>query len=161
MASSSKPHWHMTTLAPDALTCATMVAKYSFSAACSARYASGDVMDSVCLVLGLGGSNGHVRMQMRASSTTLGICGCDQSFSSRMPRISSVSSIMPPALPSTLIKSKLTSLRSQSATLATADTAISAILRLFLLMILDDLCVCARARVKRKEAGGKARAPCG
>mmetsp|Transcript_635 Transcript_635/g.2516 ORF Transcript_635/g.2516 Transcript_635/m.2516 type:complete len:226 (+) Transcript_635:85-762(+) len=129
-ASSSKPHWQMTRFAPHALHCSTMSVKYFCSRSYNRSYASFDVMSSLCLVLGLGGSKGHVRMHILASRTILGICGCEKSLSTTMPWMSSVSSSRPPGLPSTLIMSKLTSCRSTSATAKTASTAISAILRL-------------------------------
>mmetsp|Transcript_15867 Transcript_15867/g.53855 ORF Transcript_15867/g.53855 Transcript_15867/m.53855 type:complete len:276 (-) Transcript_15867:63-890(-) len=100
-------------------------------------------MSSLCLVLGLGGSNGHVRMRMRASSITLGIWGCDISLSMTTPRMSSVSSRRPPALPCTEMRSKRVSWCSRSDTASTASTAIWAILRLCTLMILDDSVVWA------------------
>lgn len=52
-------------------------------------------------------------------------------------------SSLPPGLPSTLIMSKFTSLRSRSATASTASTAILAILDLCMLMILLDSVVMA------------------
>mmetsp|Transcript_39182 Transcript_39182/g.91281 ORF Transcript_39182/g.91281 Transcript_39182/m.91281 type:complete len:217 (+) Transcript_39182:899-1549(+) len=94
-------------------------------------------MSSLCLVLGLGGSKGQVRMHILAFSTRLGICGWEKSLSMTMPLTSSVSSREPPAFPSIRIMSKLTSLRSRSATPRTACTAISAIFRLFSLIILE------------------------
>ena len=72
-----------------------------------------------------------------ASLTVLGICGWLMSLSMMMPRISSVSSSVPPTLPSTLMRSKLTSLRSIVATLSTASTAMSAMRRLYLFTILE------------------------
>mmetsp|Transcript_5057 Transcript_5057/g.10697 ORF Transcript_5057/g.10697 Transcript_5057/m.10697 type:complete len:450 (+) Transcript_5057:386-1735(+) len=137
LASSSKPHWQMTRLAPLSLTCFTMVWKYSCSRAARSSYIAADVMSSVCLVLGFGGSNGQVRTHMRASTTSFGICGWLISLSRMMPRMSAVSSILPPGLPSTLIKSKFTSLRSRSATASTALTLISAIWRLCLFTIFE------------------------
>mmetsp|Transcript_2997 Transcript_2997/g.10763 ORF Transcript_2997/g.10763 Transcript_2997/m.10763 type:complete len:293 (-) Transcript_2997:26-904(-) len=100
-------------------------------------------MSSVCFVFGLGGSNGHVSTAIRASTMSFCMLGCENSLSSTMPCTSSVSSILPPGLPSTLMWSKLTSLRSRSATLSTACTAISAILRLCRFTILDDSVVMA------------------
>eukprot|EP00123_Amoebidium_parasiticum_P009232 comp19346_c1_seq1/m.22273 comp19346_c1_seq1/g.22273 ORF comp19346_c1_seq1/g.22273 comp19346_c1_seq1/m.22273 type:complete len:300 (+) comp19346_c1_seq1:845-1744(+) len=84
-------------------------------------------MDSVFLVLGLGGSNGHVRMAIFASVIVLGICGWLMSLSTTTPRTSIVSSILPPTLPSILMSSKSTSRLSRSATLITASTAMRAI----------------------------------
>ena len=83
-------------------------------------------MSSLCFVLGRGGSNGQVRIAMRASSNLLGICGCDMSLSISTPLMSCVSAREPPTLPSTLIRSNSTSLRSRSATCNTASTAICA-----------------------------------
>mmetsp|Transcript_34221 Transcript_34221/g.78028 ORF Transcript_34221/g.78028 Transcript_34221/m.78028 type:complete len:263 (+) Transcript_34221:995-1783(+) len=83
-------------------------------------------MSSLCFVFGLGGSNGHVRIAILTSFTTLGICGWLKSLSTIMPRIISVSSNFPPTLPSTLIRSKLTSLRARSATAKTESTLILA-----------------------------------
>mmetsp|Transcript_4661 Transcript_4661/g.6581 ORF Transcript_4661/g.6581 Transcript_4661/m.6581 type:complete len:375 (-) Transcript_4661:291-1415(-) len=143
LASSSKPHWQMTTLAPLSLHCRTMVPKYSCSRACSRSYASREVMSSLCFVLGLGGSKGQVRMHIRASRTSLGICACDHSLSITMPWMSSVSSSRPPGLPVILIMSKFTSCRSRSATLSTASTAMRAIRSLWMLMIFDDSVVFA------------------
>lgn len=60
-------------------------------------------------------------------SLTLGICGWLKSLSTITPLTSCVSSSLPPTLPCTLISSKSTSLRSISATVSTAFTAISAI----------------------------------
>lgn len=69
-------------------------------------------------------------MAMRASMTSLGIWGCEKSLSMRIPSINCVSSMLPPVFSWTLINSRLTSLRSRSATLRTALTAISASLLL-------------------------------
>mmetsp|Transcript_24472 Transcript_24472/g.75486 ORF Transcript_24472/g.75486 Transcript_24472/m.75486 type:complete len:273 (-) Transcript_24472:156-974(-) len=102
-------------------------------------------MSSLCFVLGLGGSKGHVRMHIFASLISFAICGCEMSLSMTMPLMSSVSSRRPPGLPSILIMSKFTSDRSPSmtATDRTASTAICAILRLWTLMIFDDSVVAA------------------
>mmetsp|Transcript_87388 Transcript_87388/g.120367 ORF Transcript_87388/g.120367 Transcript_87388/m.120367 type:complete len:278 (-) Transcript_87388:37-870(-) len=83
-------------------------------------------MSSLCLVLGLGGSNGQVRMAIFASSTLLGICGWLKSLSTMIPLIKVDSSSFPPTLPSTLMRSKFTSERSRSATDKTASTQIRA-----------------------------------
>lgn len=127
----------MTRLAPLSLHCLTMSVKYCCSCAYSLSYASLLEMSSLCLVLGLGGSKGQVRMQILASSISLRICGWDISLSMTMPRTSSVSSSRPPGLPSILIRSKFTSWLSKSATESTASTAICAIFRLWMLMILE------------------------
>mmetsp|Transcript_26953 Transcript_26953/g.54212 ORF Transcript_26953/g.54212 Transcript_26953/m.54212 type:complete len:299 (-) Transcript_26953:740-1636(-) len=66
-ASSSKPHWQMARFAPLSLICFTMSTKYCCSCWYRAWYFSTVSMAMLCLVLGLGGSNGHVRMQSRAS----------------------------------------------------------------------------------------------
>ena len=55
-----------------------------------------------------------------------------------IPFTSTVSSSFPPTFPSTLIRSRLTSFLSRSATAMTACTQISAISRLHLFTILDD-----------------------
>mmetsp|Transcript_30469 Transcript_30469/g.97229 ORF Transcript_30469/g.97229 Transcript_30469/m.97229 type:complete len:277 (-) Transcript_30469:197-1027(-) len=107
-------------------------------------------MSSLCFVLGLGGSKGQVRMHILASRMSFSICGCENSLSTTMPWMSSVSSSEPPGLPSTLIMSKFTSWRSMSATLSTASTAMRAILSLCTLMILDEsvvLAVCTSGSV--------------
>jgi len=80
----------------------------------------------LCLVLGLGGSNGHVKIQILASVISFLILGCEISFSIKIPFIILESSTLPPVLPYILIKSKLTSLLSISATESTASTAILA-----------------------------------
>mmetsp|Transcript_9052 Transcript_9052/g.15312 ORF Transcript_9052/g.15312 Transcript_9052/m.15312 type:complete len:255 (+) Transcript_9052:1057-1821(+) len=76
-------------------------------------------------------------MHIFTSLRLLGICGWLNSLSITMPWISSVSSRRPPALPSILIISKLTSFVSRLATESTASTAICAILRLYTLIILE------------------------
>mmetsp|Transcript_1853 Transcript_1853/g.4613 ORF Transcript_1853/g.4613 Transcript_1853/m.4613 type:complete len:238 (-) Transcript_1853:588-1301(-) len=125
-ASSSKPHWQMTRFAPDSFTLSTISRKYLRSASCSSLYVSTSSTSSLCLVLGLGGSKGQVRMHILASLISLGICWWEISLSTTIPRTSAVSSSLPPTLPSSLIRSRLTSLRSRSATAITALTAISA-----------------------------------
>mmetsp|Transcript_903 Transcript_903/g.3804 ORF Transcript_903/g.3804 Transcript_903/m.3804 type:complete len:237 (+) Transcript_903:659-1369(+) len=137
-ASSSNPHWQITSVAPQSLHCCTMSLKYFSSCARSSSYFSAVSMSILCFVLGFGGSNGHVRMAILASSMVFAICGCEMSLSSTMPFTSVVSSSLPPTLPSTLIKSRFTSRRSMSATAITALTQISAISRLHRLTILLD-----------------------
>mmetsp|Transcript_12073 Transcript_12073/g.28356 ORF Transcript_12073/g.28356 Transcript_12073/m.28356 type:complete len:285 (-) Transcript_12073:19-873(-) len=100
-------------------------------------------MSSLCLVLGFGGSKGHVRMAIFASLTVFGICGWLKSLSTMMPCISVVSSSFPPTLPSTLMRSKLTSLRSRVATESTASTLMRASCSLRLLTTLDPSAVLA------------------
>mmetsp|Transcript_26200 Transcript_26200/g.63682 ORF Transcript_26200/g.63682 Transcript_26200/m.63682 type:complete len:449 (-) Transcript_26200:275-1621(-) len=121
-ASSSKPHWHSTTLAPPAFTSATIFSKYARSIATTSSYCSTLDTHRPCFVFGFGGSNGCMVRQMRASVSSFGICGCDHSLSSTMPCTRRVSSRRPPALPSTLIRSRFTSRRSRSATASTAST---------------------------------------
>mmetsp|Transcript_96320 Transcript_96320/g.281412 ORF Transcript_96320/g.281412 Transcript_96320/m.281412 type:complete len:279 (+) Transcript_96320:973-1809(+) len=100
-------------------------------------------MSSLCFVLGFGGSNGHVRMAILASLTTLGICGWLKSLSTMMPRISVVSSSFPPTLPSTLMRSKFTSCRSRVATESTASTLMRASWSFRLLTTLEPSAVLA------------------
>mmetsp|Transcript_3570 Transcript_3570/g.11599 ORF Transcript_3570/g.11599 Transcript_3570/m.11599 type:complete len:292 (+) Transcript_3570:485-1360(+) len=126
LASSSKPHWHNAMLAPDSLTSETILVKYSSSSLLMSSYCWTDPRSTLCLVLGLGGSNGQVKMQILASRTSLGICGCDISLSRMMPRTSAVSSRRPPTLPVTVIRSRFTSPRSRSATANTASTHVCA-----------------------------------
>mmetsp|Transcript_46982 Transcript_46982/g.92751 ORF Transcript_46982/g.92751 Transcript_46982/m.92751 type:complete len:232 (-) Transcript_46982:687-1382(-) len=126
-ASSSNPHWQITKLAPDLRTRSTMSVKYSASAAWSFLKSSAVLMSSLCLVFGLGGSNGQVRMQILASLISFAIWGWLVSLSITIPLISLVSSSLPPGFPSILIRSKFTSLLSLSATANTASTAIWAI----------------------------------
>mmetsp|Transcript_41267 Transcript_41267/g.69060 ORF Transcript_41267/g.69060 Transcript_41267/m.69060 type:complete len:315 (+) Transcript_41267:623-1567(+) len=130
LASSSKPHWQMMRFAPESLHCCTMSVKYFFSACRSTSYFSTVSMSTLCLVLGFGGSNGQVRMAIFASVMVLVICGWLISLSSTMPLTSCVSSSLPPTLHSILMRSRLTSLRSRSATASTAFTHISAMERL-------------------------------
>mmetsp|Transcript_6540 Transcript_6540/g.13108 ORF Transcript_6540/g.13108 Transcript_6540/m.13108 type:complete len:238 (-) Transcript_6540:453-1166(-) len=137
LASSSKPHWQMTRLAPLSLTFLIMSRKYCFSAACISWYACTLSSSSLCFVFGLGGSKAHVSTQSLTSFRSFSICGCDMSLSMTMPRTSFESSSEPPTLPSILIRSRLTSLRSMSATESTASTAISAIGRCARLTILE------------------------
>mmetsp|Transcript_27580 Transcript_27580/g.60248 ORF Transcript_27580/g.60248 Transcript_27580/m.60248 type:complete len:234 (-) Transcript_27580:891-1592(-) len=73
LASSSKPHWQMMRFAPESLHCCTMSVKYCFSACLSVSNFSTVSMSTLCLVLGLGGSNGQVRMAIFASSIVLSI----------------------------------------------------------------------------------------
>mmetsp|Transcript_27334 Transcript_27334/g.69558 ORF Transcript_27334/g.69558 Transcript_27334/m.69558 type:complete len:335 (+) Transcript_27334:600-1604(+) len=127
LASSSKPHWHTTSPAPLSLHSLTMSVKYCCSCLLSSSYFSTVSISTLCLVLGLGGSNGQVRMAILTSLSSLGICGCEKSLSMTMPSTRRVSSMVPPTLPSTLIRSRLTSRRSRSATDSTARTQISAI----------------------------------
>mmetsp|Transcript_735 Transcript_735/g.1701 ORF Transcript_735/g.1701 Transcript_735/m.1701 type:complete len:435 (-) Transcript_735:358-1662(-) len=138
LASSSNPHWQITSVAPLALHCATMSLKYFSSCCRSSSYFSAVSMSILCLVLGLGGSNGHVRMAILASLISLHICGWLMSLSRMMPLTSTVSSSLPPTLPSTLMRSRFTSRRFRSATAITALTQISAISRLQRFTILDD-----------------------
>mmetsp|Transcript_46745 Transcript_46745/g.130144 ORF Transcript_46745/g.130144 Transcript_46745/m.130144 type:complete len:280 (-) Transcript_46745:18-857(-) len=100
-------------------------------------------MSSLCLVFGLGGSKGQVRMAILASFTTLGICGWLKSLSTIMPWMRVVSSNFPPTLPSTLIRSKFTSWRSKLATESTASTLMRASWSLRLLTTLDPSAVLA------------------
>ncbi len=109
------------------------------------------MISSLCFVLGRGGSNGQVRMAMRASSTLLGICGCDMSLSMSTPLMSVVSARDPPTLPSTLMRSNRTSLRSRSATCNTASTAICA----NCLCSLDTLCDRHQCRRGKQKVPGK------
>ena len=113
-----------------------MSLKYFSSCARSSSYFSAVSMSILCLVFGLGGSNGHVRMAILAFSMVFAICGCEMSLSSTMPFTSVVSSSLPPTLPSTFMRSRFTSRRSMSATAITALTQISAISRLHRLTIL-------------------------
>ena len=87
----------------------------------------------MCLVFGLGGSNGQVRIQILAFMTSFLIYGWDISFSMRIPLMSLESSKLPPVFPWTLIRSKLTSFLAKSATSRTASTAILA--NYFLLLL--------------------------
>ena len=75
---------------------------------------------------------------MRASRMALSIWGWLMSLSMTIPSIKHVSSILPPTLPSTLIRSRFTSRRSRSATASTALTHISANCRLWRPTILED-----------------------
>ena len=138
LASSSKPHWQRTSVAPASLHFWTISTKYIRSCSRSASNFSTESMSTLCLVLGFGGSNGQVRIAIRASSTLLGICGCEKSLSTTMPSTRRVSSRRPPTLPSTLIRSRLTSRRARSATASTALTHISAMSLLHLPTILED-----------------------
>lgn len=79
----------------------------------------------LCLVLGFGASKGQVKIAILASLTYLGIWGWEKSLSIKIPSINCVSSILPPVFYWILIKSKLTSFLSKSATSKTARTAIS------------------------------------
>mmetsp|Transcript_1725 Transcript_1725/g.6979 ORF Transcript_1725/g.6979 Transcript_1725/m.6979 type:complete len:307 (-) Transcript_1725:339-1259(-) len=137
-ASSSNPHWQMISVAPLSLHCCTISLKYFSSCWRSSSYFSAVSMSILCFVLGLGGSNGQVRMAILASLITFSICGCEMSLSRTIPLTSTVSSSLPPTLPSTLMRSRFTSRRSKSATAITALTQISAISRLHRLTILDD-----------------------
>mmetsp|Transcript_36731 Transcript_36731/g.108312 ORF Transcript_36731/g.108312 Transcript_36731/m.108312 type:complete len:264 (+) Transcript_36731:1087-1878(+) len=138
LASSSKPHWHTTSPAPESLHSCTMSVKYFCSWRRSSSNFSTVSMSTLCLVLGFGGSNGHVRIAIFTSVRTLGICGWEKSLSMTRPSTRRVSSIVPPTLPSTLMRSRLTSRRSRSATAMTALTQISAMLRLRRPTILED-----------------------
>mmetsp|Transcript_37663 Transcript_37663/g.38018 ORF Transcript_37663/g.38018 Transcript_37663/m.38018 type:complete len:213 (-) Transcript_37663:648-1286(-) len=109
VASSSNPHWQITRLAPESFTCCTISVKYFCSYSYSFSYASRLLISSLCLVLGFGGSKGHVRMHILASLITLAIWGCAISLSITIPFTSSVSSNDPPGLPSIRIMSKFTS----------------------------------------------------
>mmetsp|Transcript_1677 Transcript_1677/g.3849 ORF Transcript_1677/g.3849 Transcript_1677/m.3849 type:complete len:297 (-) Transcript_1677:802-1692(-) len=73
LASSSKPHWQMIKFAPESLHCWIMSVKYFCSVSCSFSYFSTVSMSTLCLVFGLGGSKGHVRMAILASSMFFGI----------------------------------------------------------------------------------------
>lgn len=94
-------------------------------------------MSILCFVLGLGASKGQVKIAILASLTSFGIWGCEKSLSIKMPSISWVSSMLPPVFSCILIKSKLTSFLSKSATASTALTAIVPSLFWSLLTILD------------------------
>mmetsp|Transcript_30986 Transcript_30986/g.68696 ORF Transcript_30986/g.68696 Transcript_30986/m.68696 type:complete len:297 (+) Transcript_30986:585-1475(+) len=72
-ASSSKPHWQMTRPAPLSLHFCTMSTKYCCSCFLSSSNFSTVSISTLCLVLGLGGSNGHVRMAILTSLSCLGI----------------------------------------------------------------------------------------
>lgn len=78
------------------------------------------------LVLGLGGSKGHVKMAIFAFIKFFSIYGWENSLSIKIPLINYDSLKLFPGFPTILIKSKLTSFLSISATLNTASTAISA-----------------------------------
>lgn len=80
----------------------------------------------LCLVLGLGGSKGHVNKQILASSITFLMLGWAISFSNKIPLINLESSKDPPVFPYILIKSKFTSFLAISATDKTASTEILA-----------------------------------
>eukprot|EP00982_Pelagococcus_subviridis_P011724 31114-Pelagococcus_subviridis.AAC.5 len=80
-ASSSKPHWQITSVAPLSLHCFTMSLKYFSSCALSSSYFSTVSMSILCFVFGFGGSNGQVRMAIFASLISLSICGCEMSLS--------------------------------------------------------------------------------
>ena len=136
-ASSSKPHWQTTKVAPESLHCCTISVKYFASCARNSSYFSGVSMSILCFVFGLGGSNGHVKMAIFASSISLRICGCEMSLSNTIPFTKHVSSNFPPTLPSNFIKSRFTSFLSKSATPMTALTQISAISRLHLFTIFE------------------------
>mmetsp|Transcript_35118 Transcript_35118/g.89761 ORF Transcript_35118/g.89761 Transcript_35118/m.89761 type:complete len:209 (-) Transcript_35118:679-1305(-) len=84
-ASSSKPHWQMARLAPHSLTLLTISTKYSCSCLCRASNFSAESTVIVCLVLGLGGSKGQVRMHILASLMSLSMPGCEISLSRTMP----------------------------------------------------------------------------
>ena len=124
-------------LQPFFFKCSIMSLKYFCSSLYSFWKLSAEVMSMLCLVLGLGASKGQVKMAILASWTSLTICGWEKSLSIRIPSINWVSSILPPVFSWILIKSRLTSFRSRSATLRTARTAISANLFLSLLTTLD------------------------
>lgn len=78
----------------------------------------------LCLVLGLGGSKGQVKIQILASSIYFLILGWAISFSNKIPLINLESSKDPPVFPYNLIKSKFTSFLFISATDKTASTEI-------------------------------------
>mmetsp|Transcript_65060 Transcript_65060/g.178531 ORF Transcript_65060/g.178531 Transcript_65060/m.178531 type:complete len:274 (+) Transcript_65060:1079-1900(+) len=82
-------------------------------------------------------------MHILASLMSLAICGCAMSLSTTMPRTRRVSSSLPPTLPSILMRSRLTSLRSRSATASTASTAISDMARCARLTIFEPSVVIA------------------
>lgn len=93
LASSSKPHWQMTRLAPVSLTLRVqarsafnqlkeirektyiliMSRNFSLSYSRSFLYSSTLSISNLCFVFGLGGSNGQVRIASLASLTVLGI----------------------------------------------------------------------------------------
>ena len=75
LASSSNPHWQIISPAPDALHCSTISLKYCCSCARNASNFSTLSISILCLIFGLGGSNGHVKIAIFTSSNTLGICG--------------------------------------------------------------------------------------
>mmetsp|Transcript_13560 Transcript_13560/g.37522 ORF Transcript_13560/g.37522 Transcript_13560/m.37522 type:complete len:201 (-) Transcript_13560:557-1159(-) len=103
LASSSKPHWQIASVAPHPLTRSTMSTKYCCSWLYRRSYLSTVSMVMLCLVLGRGGSKGHVRMQILASRISLAMPGWLMSLSRTTPYTSCESSICPPALPSSLI----------------------------------------------------------
>mmetsp|Transcript_31433 Transcript_31433/g.74143 ORF Transcript_31433/g.74143 Transcript_31433/m.74143 type:complete len:312 (-) Transcript_31433:862-1797(-) len=84
-ASSSKPHWQIARFAPQSLICLTMSTKYCCSCFASASYFSTVSMAMLCLVLGLGGSKGQVRMHNFASLMSFNMPGCEMSLSSTIP----------------------------------------------------------------------------
>mmetsp|Transcript_24196 Transcript_24196/g.29344 ORF Transcript_24196/g.29344 Transcript_24196/m.29344 type:complete len:310 (+) Transcript_24196:675-1604(+) len=138
LASSSKPHWQQIRFAPESLHCWTMSVKYFFSAARRVSNFSTVSMSTLCLVFGLGGSKGQVRIAIFASLISFCICGWLMSLSRMRPRTSLVSSSFPPTLPSSLIKSRFTSFLSKSATAKTASTHILAISFLHRPTILEE-----------------------
>lgn len=75
LASSSNPHWHITMLAPESLHLLTISLKYYCSASYNFLKSSTLVMLMLCLVLGLGGSKGQVKMQILASSISFLMLG--------------------------------------------------------------------------------------
>mmetsp|Transcript_1343 Transcript_1343/g.3796 ORF Transcript_1343/g.3796 Transcript_1343/m.3796 type:complete len:209 (-) Transcript_1343:452-1078(-) len=152
LASSSKPHWQITRPAPESLTFLIISRKYAFSAACISSYAATVSSSSLCLVFGFGGSKGHVSTQSFTSLSSLGICGCDMSLSTTMPRTRRVSSSLPPTFESILIRSRLTSPRSWSATASTASTAISAISRCARFTILEPSVVIATSMRRSRSS---------
>lgn len=123
LASSSKPHWHKTILAPESFTFLTISTKYYCSIAYSFSQSSADLISRPCLVFGFGGSNGQVKIHTLASLISFVIYGCEKSLSSTITSMNALSSRAPPALATILIKSKFTSFLSMSATCNTAWTA--------------------------------------
>mmetsp|Transcript_9548 Transcript_9548/g.25964 ORF Transcript_9548/g.25964 Transcript_9548/m.25964 type:complete len:344 (-) Transcript_9548:570-1601(-) len=138
LASSSKPHWQTINPAPESLHRFTMSRKYCCSCSRSASNFSTLSMSILCLIFGLGGSNGHVKIAILTSVSTLGICGWLNSLSRRIPCTSDESSRRPPLFPSSLMRSRFTSFRFRSATSSTASTHISANCRLHRPTIFDD-----------------------
>lgn len=136
-ASSSNPHWQRATLHPLFWRCSIISLKYFCSNWYSFLNDSALVMSILCFVFGFGASNGQVKIAILASLTYFGIWGWEKSLSIRIPSNSWVSSMLPPVFYWILIKSRLTSFLSRSATERTAFTAIFPNFFWSLLTILD------------------------